>query len=70
VGGVPDVIKDEETGFIMVDNSPECIARNIIRALGRPNLEQIADNARALVEKEYTFEAAVKGYKNILASLK
>ena len=70
VGAIPDVVKDGETGFIMEDNSPECIARNVIRALSHPNLEQIAENARALVEKEYTFEAAVKAYEDILASLK
>ena len=35
-----------------------------------PNLEQIAENARALVKKEYTFEVAVKAYEDILASLK
>ncbi len=70
VGAIPDVIKDGETGFIMEDNSPDCIARNVIRALSHPNLEQIAENARALVEMEYNFEAAVEQYKNILASLK
>jgi len=66
VGGVPDVITDGETGFIMENNSPECIARNVIRALNHPNLEQIAQNARALVEKEFTFEKAVERYSGIL----
>ena len=70
VGVVPGVIKDGETGFIMEDNSPECIARNVIRALSHPNLEQIAKKARAFAEKEYSFEAAVKEYKATLAHLK
>ena len=39
VGGVPDVIKDKETGFIMEDNSPECIAENIERVLNHPDLD-------------------------------
>jgi len=69
VGSIPDVIKDGETGFIMENNSPECIAQNIIRALNHPNLEEITRNARALVEREYTYEAAVERYRNILASL-
>lgn len=68
VGSIPDVIKDGETGFIMENNSPECIAQNIIRALNHPNLEEITRNARALVEREYTYEASVEGYRNILAS--
>ena len=69
VGAIPDVIKDGETGFIMEDNSPECIAQNIIRALNHPNLDQIAKAARKLVEKEYTYEAAVERYRGILDSL-
>lgn len=63
VGGIPDVIKDEETGFILEDNSPECIARNIIRALQYPKLDEIIKDAHALVEREYTYEPAVKRWK-------
>ena len=66
VGGVPDLIKDEETGFILEDNSPECIAKNVIRALEHPNLDEIARNARVHVEKKYTHEAAVERYRKIL----
>lgn len=70
VGVMPDVIKDGKIGFIMEDNSPECIAKNVIRALNHSNLAQIAKAARNLVEKEYTHEAAVERYRSILASLR
>jgi len=66
VGAIPDIIKDGETGFIMENNSPECIAQNIIRALKHPDLEQIARNARALVEREFTFKKVVERYREIL----
>lgn len=69
VGVMPEVIKDGENGFIMEDNSPECIARNITRALNHANLDKIAKNARKLMEKEYTHEAAVERYRHVLASL-
>ena len=69
VGAIPDIIKDEQTGFIMEDNSPECLAANIIRALNHPELEQIADNGRALVEKEFTYEKTVERYRKVLHSL-
>ena len=42
----------------MKDNSPECIAKNVMRALEHPNPERIVENARALVEREFTYEAA------------
>ena len=69
VGVIPDVIKDGWTGFIMDNNSPECIAKNVISALNHANLDKIVKNARELVEKEYTYEAAVERYRQILKEL-
>jgi glycosyltransferase involved in cell wall biosynthesis len=69
VGGIPDVIKDGETGFIMENNSPECIAENVIRALKWSTLGEIANNAKIFVEDEYTYEEAVERYRMILADL-
>jgi len=65
VGAIPDVIKDGETGFIMENNNPECIARNVKRALKYPTIEKISKNARRLVEKEFTFENAKINYETI-----
>lgn len=69
VGGVPDLIKDGETGFIMEDNSPECIARNVIRAVEHPGLSEIVQNARCLIEREYTYEVMVEKCKRALDKL-
>lgn len=62
VGAIPDAIKNDETPFIMGDDSLECIARNVIRALSHPDLGKMAKNACALLEKEYTYKAAVERY--------
>jgi glycosyltransferase involved in cell wall biosynthesis len=69
VGAIPNFIIDSETGFVMENNSPFCIALNISRALNHPQLEQIAQKARSLVENEFTFEKAVEGYRRILNEL-
>ena len=69
VGAIPDIIQDGETGFILENNSSECIARNVIRALEHPNLNEIVDDARKVVEKEYTYEAAVEKYRGILEKI-
>lgn len=66
VGGIPDVITDHETGFFLENNSPECIALSVIRVLEHPDLEEIAHRARALVEREFTFERAAERWKEIL----
>jgi len=70
VGTVPDYIKDSETGFIMENNSPECLARNITRALNHPDLEKIALNGRRMVEREFTFNKTVDRFEKILTELK
>lgn len=69
VGSIPDLIKDGETGFILENNSPECIAENVIRALEHQNLDEIVRNARKVIEDEYTYEATVKRYWRILKEL-
>jgi len=64
-----EVSKNGENGFIMENNSPECIAKNIVRAMNHPDLGQIARNARALVERQFTHEAAVERYRRTLENL-
>jgi glycosyltransferase involved in cell wall biosynthesis len=66
VGAIPDVIKDGETGFLLENNSPKCIEKNVIRALNHPNIEQIIKNGRATIERKFSFENAVEGYRKIL----
>jgi glycosyltransferase involved in cell wall biosynthesis len=69
VGAITDVIKDGETGFIMEDNMPECITKNVIRALEHTNLDEIVKNARKFVEREFTYEMAVEQYRKILEDI-
>ncbi len=66
VGIVPDIIKDGVTGFLMENNSIDCINENILRVLNCTNLEQVAMNGRSLVEKEFVFEKTVERYRRIL----
>lgn len=66
VGAIPDIIKDDETGFLMENNSPECIAKNIKRALNYFHINQIIKNAKKLVEEDFTLEAAINRYRKIL----
>jgi len=65
VGGIPDVIKNGKTGFIMKDNSPESIAENIKRSINYPDLKKISLNAGDFIKKEFTFQVVSKRYKKI-----
>lgn len=69
VGHVLNMIKDEETGFIMENNSPTCIAKNVVKVLEYPSLYTVADNARKFVEKEFTYDVAIEKYRKILENI-
>jgi len=69
VGAIPDVIIDGKTGFIMENNSPECIAENVIRALNSRDLERIAEDGRRFVEGNFTFERVVERWKEVLEEI-
>jgi len=69
VGSLPAIIKDESTGFILKNNSPTEIVAGIIRALSYPRLDSIAQNARLLIDEEYTYEAMSDKWRNILKCL-
>jgi glycosyltransferase involved in cell wall biosynthesis len=66
VGGIPDIIVDGETGFIIECNSAESIAEATLRALTSPDLDGIVKNARCLVQERYSLDGAIKRYKEIL----
>jgi len=69
VGGIPDIIKDNETGFILKNNSSEYIEKNVLEALNSSKLAEISSNARKAIERYFTYENAVETYEKILDEL-
>lgn len=69
VGGIPALVQDGVTGFITEDNSPEILSQNIRRAVQYPDKRCVSERARELIERSYTYEAAVRQYGQILASI-
>lgn len=70
VGAIPDIIQDGKTGFIMENNSPESIVKNVIRVLSSPELEKIADNSLQYVKENYTFESTVNRWRKLLEEIR
>ena len=57
VGGIPDFLKDEETGLICEMENPEDLAGEINRILKDKNLKRkLVENGRKLVEKNYNWD--------------
>ena len=65
IGAVLSVIKDGETGYILEENNPECIAKNILKILDT-DCNKIVANGINLIEDKYTYDAAVGRYENML----
>lgn len=66
VSGVPDVVRDGETGFLMETVDGTVIASEVQSILRREGLDEVSANARRLIENEYSFDAAVSRYEEIL----
>jgi glycosyltransferase involved in cell wall biosynthesis len=66
VGAIPDVIADEETGFLLESTAPECIAQRIATILNDRELERVADRAESLIRQKFTRTAATERYDRIL----
>lgn len=69
VSGVPDVVREGETGFFMNEVDSDVIQTEIEEILRRKDLEQISQNSRYLIQAEYSFQAAVERYQAILDEL-
>ena len=68
VSGVPDVIDDGETGFLVERTEPGHLRDEIRSILDRRDLAEISDTGRQRVEREYSFEAAIDRYRDILTN--
>jgi glycosyltransferase involved in cell wall biosynthesis len=66
VSGVPDVVRDGETGFLMTSNREAAIRTNMLEILDRDDLGRVSANGRELICEEYSFAAAVDRYRTIL----
>jgi glycosyltransferase involved in cell wall biosynthesis len=68
VGGVPDIMRDNKTGFLLRDNKPQTIADKLIEIWDRPDISVIQRNALDFVQQNFSYEKAVKDWKHILTS--
>lgn len=70
VGGIPDIIDDGKTGFLLQNNSPEQIADNILKILTYPEIRSVIKVAGVTIESNYQFNNAVERYAKIFQNCK
>lgn len=65
IAGVPDVVQDEVTGYLLTDSRPGAIIDRINQILEGDEVIDQSLAAHELIEHEYTFDAAVCRYTRI-----
>jgi L-malate glycosyltransferase len=74
VGGLPEVVKDGETGFIVEPKNPFQIAEKLFELISDHQLRrQFGENGRRFVQKNYNWDSNVSGmveiYKNLIGNM-
>jgi glycosyltransferase involved in cell wall biosynthesis len=68
VSGVQDVVQPGVTGYLMAEQDPETLVTTIERAMESGALGGMSDACRRRAETEFSFEAAVGRYREIIQS--
>lgn len=66
VDGIPDVVQDGITGYLVPPGDVDALARRIAEVLGDPEIEAMGMRARAFAETFFSPEAYVEGYRHLL----
>ncbi len=66
VGAIPDIITNGKNGFLMDNNEPDNIAKNVIIALNHPDMKMIIQMANNTVKNHFNLNVCIEKYKNII----
>lgn len=70
VGGIPDFLKDKETGLFCKVNDPESIAEKVMEYVNNPDLtNRIVETAKKMVLEKYDWNLVAKNMERIFNRL-
>jgi glycosyltransferase involved in cell wall biosynthesis len=70
VGGIPDLVKEGENGFLLKSNNPKHIAERITELLNKPELlEKVSITAHNYIRKSFGYEKTLEAWRKILSEL-
>jgi glycogen(starch) synthase len=66
VGGLPEVVSDRETGFLVEPEDPRALARAIVALLDEPEaLQRMGEAARRRARRDFTIDRFVSEYVDL-----
>ena len=69
VGGIPEIVSDNETGFLVSPGDPAALASRLLQIIATPEkAAQVARNARQHLSYRFTIERYNKQYQDIVQS--
>lgn len=70
VGGIPEIVKDNQTGFLLKSRDPRYIASRICELLRKPELlESVAKNSHEYVKQNFSYKKVSEAWKEIVKQL-
>ncbi len=70
IGGIPDVVRDGETGYLLdSEAAPENWATRIEEVVEGEELERVSESCREFVVDNYSFEVVVERYRRVFEGL-
>jgi glycosyltransferase involved in cell wall biosynthesis len=70
VGGIPDVVIEGKTGFLLKSTGPEHIAERIIELFAHPCLmEKVSEDAYTFVREKFSYEKTLELWRGVLEEL-
>jgi len=70
VGGVPEIVIDGKTGFLVPSGDPDCMAQAILKLLREPELaRRMGEAGRRVAEKRFSMAAMIQQIETLYESL-
>lgn len=66
VGGIKDLIEDNENGFFLQSYSSESIKLGVLKILESSNIDLVSINAINTIKTQFTFDKAIERYHRII----
>ncbi|MFZ2630042.1 MAG: glycosyltransferase family 4 protein [Desulfosalsimonadaceae bacterium] len=70
VGGLPELVTDNDTGYVIPPNDPQALARRIIDLYGDPaTRKRLGENARARINEHFNINTTVAQTRQVFEEL-